>query len=935
MPLNTPPPAAEAQHRRRLRLVLTLLICAAVFLTCVYLNIEAPLYDRGFGTNELNVAKSDCVVQNILSAWGQDPVVDHCAEAVAAAAQPVSANATPASLPDEQQARLERDNVTSRAKLSYYVDFGMIAIYLAGLLAAIKLFAADTPGWIRRSRILYVLAVGAATCDVVENFSSLHKIASGSSMGWIWLATYGKLAFFLVAIGLLAMIALLRGAPWKTNGPIVVRAIYHLRVPLLVQLGMAGLAYMDATSAGFAKMSRGIFDVERWKGTMLVSMLFFLLAWSALILTRIILAYGAERFYGAGRDPAPPNVNAISFNVQGKMYWSTLALYSLPAWYPIARVIGVAEDFQNRWLKLPFVALGALAAIFLLFAIDLLRLHERERDSGNPHDFALPFQQTPSLKRLRDDWLGKNPIFGDRAWFRWTFRKLGPGFTAAETGAVGSGHLLAFCAMIVLSLLYVLSIWLHGETWLYRVFPPVVLWFVVIVTGIALWVGSFLTFWLDLYRIPLLVAVVLLASGLGLIRKDDHYIATNSSAQEKSVTPEQFVGAWLDRHKGDGSPLVVVTSAGGGIQAAAWTEKVLTSLEKATASCRTDFRSSVLLMSSVSGGSVGVMYYADSYREHPNVHAVPNEEELEELAGRSSLAAVGWGIAYPDNLAVRPLVLLFGDETLDRASAMQQAWGRGWDGAAATLADWRKAAAGGTQPAVILNSTVIETGQRMEISNVDPMLPDGDAAASFEGQMPSCDVDVLTATRLSATFPWVSPVARTIPQSCGGKYSYHFADGGYYDNFGVDSAVDWLTRSNLEKRGLEGHKLLWLQIIAFPDDPLPAAKSWGWLDQGMAPVNGMMDVRTMSQRENARQLRDGYIGRFGDTKTNKAYQFVYQGQNAPLSWHLLRSQKHAIDQTWDWYEGLNDSDFYKVRAEFCGEVSGTTASPLQGEGASE
>jgi hypothetical protein len=329
------------------------------------------------------------------------------------------------------------------------------------------------------------------------------------------------------------------------------------------------------------------------------------------------------------------------------------------------------------------------------------------------------------------------------------------------------------------------------------------------------------------------------------------------------------------------------------------------------------------------------MYYADSYRQHPNVREVPDENRLQQLAGQSSLAAVGWGIAYPDNLAVRPFVLLFGDETLDRASAMQQAWGRGWDGAGATLAQWRKAAADGTQPAVILNSTVIETGQRMEISNVDPMLPDGDSAVSFAAQMRNCDLGVLTATRLSATFPWVSPVPRTETKSCAGKYSYHFADGGYYDNFGVDSAVDWLTRSKLEKRGLEGHKLLWLQIIAFPDDGLPGAKNWGWIDQGMAPVNGMMDVRTMSQRENARQLRDGYIGRFGDASGSKAYQFVYQGQNAPLSWHLLRSQKHAIDQTWDWYEGLNDSDFYQVRAEFCGEASGTTASPAQGEAASE
>ena len=52
--------------------------------------------------------------------------------------------------------------------------------------------------------------------------------------------------------------------------------------------------------------------------------------------------------------------------------------------------------------------------------------------------------------------------------------------------------------------------------------------------------------------------------------------------------------------------LVVVTAAGGGIQAAAWTAQVLAGLDRIYGP---DFTRSVGLVSGVSGGSVGTMYY--------------------------------------------------------------------------------------------------------------------------------------------------------------------------------------------------------------------------------------------------------------------------------------------------------------------------------------
>jgi hypothetical protein len=53
-----------------------------------------------------------------------------------------------------------------------------------------------------------------------------------------------------------------------------------------------------------------------------------------------------------------------------------------------------------------------------------------------------------------------------------------------------------------------------------------------------------------------------------------------------------------------------VAAAGGGIQAAAWTARVLTGLEEICAEKRPGrFVQSLKLLSGVSGGSVGIMYF--------------------------------------------------------------------------------------------------------------------------------------------------------------------------------------------------------------------------------------------------------------------------------------------------------------------------------------
>ena len=66
--------------------------------------------------------------------------------------------------------------------------------------------------------------------------------------------------------------------------------------------------------------------------------------------------------------------------------------------------------------------------------------------------------------------------------------------------------------------------------------------------------------------------------------------------------------------------------------------------------------------------------------------------------------------------------------------------------------------------------------------------PDADDAADFHHHY--ADLSLATAARLSATFPYVSSASR-LPRSFADN-AFHFVDGGYFDNDGTSSVIEFL-----------------------------------------------------------------------------------------------------------------------------------------------
>jgi hypothetical protein len=107
-------------------------------------------------------------------------------------------------------------------------------------------------------------------------------------------------------------------------------------------------------------------------------------------------------------------------------------------------------------------------------------------------------------------------------------------------------------------------------------------------------------------------------------------------------------------------PLIIVTATGGGIQAAQWTAEILASLEQSIstrAGFKYPFHDSILLISTVSGGSVGTVPFLREYGGQQQSAFAPGalsnthislDDRFVSSAGCSSLEATAWGLIYPD-----------------------------------------------------------------------------------------------------------------------------------------------------------------------------------------------------------------------------------------------------------------------------------------------
>jgi hypothetical protein len=129
-------------------------------------------------------------------------------------------------------------------------------------------------------------------------------------------------------------------------------------------------------------------------------------------------------------------------------------------------------------------------------------------------------------------------------------------------------------------------------------------------------------------------------------------------------------------------------------------------------------------------------------------------------------------------------------------------------------------------------------------------------------------------------------------------------DGGYYDNFGINSLLSWLDEGLADatvKQQLPD--VLILQIRHFNPEKLAGPIRQGWGFQLLAPLLGLYNMRDFAQNSVANNQL-AFFGKYYRTQGVNVWKasIEYNGKDecaeAPLSWKLDHDQQQCIQDTW-------------------------------------
>ena len=343
---------------------------------------------------------------------------------------------------------------------------------------------------------------------------------------------------------------------------------------------------------------------------------------------------------------------------------------------------------------------------------------------------------------------------------------------------------------------------------------------------------------------------------------------------------------------------VVVTAAGGGIQASGWTSSVLAGLCKSEETV--PLVGGIGIVSCVSGGSVGILQFLTRYPEIMDAIAKEDHETRDLLlddvliqSTRSSLEAVGWGLLFPDTWRNIGLVR---DPTYDRGWVQEQVWADRMnlylfsDPEEDTyIDDWRRSdwrlghlayrVSNGELPAVVFNGFSTTTGQRTWMAPFQ--IRDSNAVRhpmeyiEFSSAL-GMQLRLATAARVSASFPYVSPTSIAFSEEpdlfkSSTQYSSHIlmhshlADGGYTDNEGLLTAIELIMQLDAyfesDPDTCPFDRVLLLRIAPFPSLEKikdEATEFWGgnrirkdspYLQGVAGPALGLYRGRVVTQLE--------------------------------------------------------------------------------------
>ncbi len=344
--------------------------------------------------------------------------------------------------------------------------------------------------------------------------------------------------------------------------------------------------------------------------------------------------------------------------------------------------------------------------------------------------------------------------------------------------------------------------------------------FIVLLSLIVSIIGA-ISYWFSKWSFPLLVMLLagfnLLTStpffqhgnqayGLDYTAKAPYNEATLQACYASETLTADIAATtaildnWKARQREDKPPFFVVCASGGGLTAALWATHLTQTIEECSDG---KLLRHTALMTGASGGELGLAYLREAYLSDPDFHR--NGVSRLDRISRDLLNPVAFSLVSNDLFLPFTKVEIGGRKyRRDRAYGFEKEINLNTSGALdKPLAAYRAPEQNARIPLLFVTPSIVEDGRRLVISpqgvsymTAPPAALRGDLPlrpdmVDFRRLLPDQEADSLrftTALRMNATYPYVLPLVK-LPT----RPTIRLMDAGYRDNYGVASAVRFLT----------------------------------------------------------------------------------------------------------------------------------------------
>jgi hypothetical protein len=376
--------------------------------------------------------------------------------------------------------------------------------------------------------------------------------------------------------------------------------------------------------------------------------------------------------------------------------------------------------------------------------------------------------------------------------------------------------------------------------------------------------------------------------------------------EEDKLVMLEILEKWKAKNMGADSSLpkiIFINTSGGGLRSALWTFNVMQTAEELSGGA---FMSQTHFISGSSGGLLGTSFFRELYlQKSPHLFS----DSLGRHISKDILNPVVF------NLIVSDLFINFdhwkdGDRSYrkDRGFAFEYKFSENTGGILdKRMRDYSLAERNAEIPMTLISPTLINEGRRLLISPLpisylsvfqtapkdrEPQHYDGIEFSRMFADQDAGNLRFLTALRMSATFPYITPLVK-LPSTP----PIQLMDSGVRDNTGYEISLrflhffkDWIQENT------SGVIFLQINSDRVQNMPIEQNEQFSQLESALQPVSGAYESFMNMQLFTQAQLRQITADWFKKPVDFVDFSLLQESQtDLSLSWHLTSKEKDQIN----------------------------------------